>query len=68
MIEIRFELVNDALDHAKKHGGWIFVSNDFETVRWYDAWKFSITDILRITNGSGYVGSWTEVEKWVLTS
>lgn len=58
-----FSELQQAIDHAKKHGGWIFKDRYGLYIQWFDmmqGWK--LTDVINATTmfGGGMIGPWTE--------
>ena len=57
-----FETVQEAVQHAKEHGGWIAKSED-GTVQWFDATKWTWTPICRAVRGNAQIGTWVQFER-----
>jgi hypothetical protein len=54
-----FDTTSEAVDHARKYGGWIAECED-GTVQWFCATRWTLTPILTEVNknGGGTVGTW----------
>ncbi len=59
MIRIFFLTLDQAVQHARDHGGWIAECCD-GTVQWFDAAHFTLTPITTIVgqHGGGKIGVW----------
>jgi hypothetical protein len=61
MYRAYFDTVEEAVEHAKQHGGWIAQCND-ETVQWFCATRWTLKPIFSTIareSGCGNVGPWT---------
>ncbi len=63
MLKIQFATLAEALDHAKRLGGWLFQSKDNNTIIWYNAAHYTMSMILKDTPESGYIATWKEIEE-----
>ena len=67
MNSARFDTLKQAVEYAKKHGGWIFATRCDTIVKWYDAAKWTTTPIMKDNAGkSGYVGGWQSHETMIV--
>jgi hypothetical protein len=65
MKKAEFETIEQAVAHARQHGGWIFVG-DNGVVMWYNASHYTPFAILKDTDGSGSLKPWRLFETEVL--
>jgi hypothetical protein len=64
MIKATFETIAEAVEHARQNGGgWLFKPRDNDTATWYDASKYTRTDVIKDSDGSGRVAPWKEFDK-----
>lgn len=55
-----FDTVEQAVAHARQHGGWIAVGND-GSVQWFDASRWTYTPIIKLVanhHDGGTIGTW----------
>lgn len=60
MKKIEFINLEMAVNHAKKYGGWIFHNADENIAIWYDAFIYTMTDVLIDSPCTGMIAVWSE--------
>lgn len=60
--KITFATIEQAVEHAKLYGGWIFKADKKDEAEWFSIHFYTQSDILRETRGSGKIGTWSHFE------
>ena len=63
MISCEFKTAREAIEYAKKHGGWLYYRIEDGRTFWYDAAHYTMSKVLWSQKGSGYVGMVSDVEQ-----
>lgn len=66
MHRIYFQLVGQAIDHARQHGGWIALTDDGP--QWFDATRWTLTPIMAAIRGGAVIGTYATIEAMLTTN